>query len=183
MVTVTILQICSFRTVWLWCAALPRSDTLQDGQLTSLRCLGHNHTSPLVVADQARAHAQLPVLVRATQPFTWLLPCAGLMPRCHPSQIRRQAGGIQAWLECYPATHSLLRLSLQQHGWWFQACKTLQHHAGLASLPPSPSVQVVFGWWQYKGPRGKRWSDSLHLLLATMPIIKRKPNVNLSTRG
>jgi hypothetical protein len=60
--------------------------------LCSSSYLGRASTAPLVAANQARASARLPVLVGATWPYAWLLPCAGLAPRCRPFQLQGELG-------------------------------------------------------------------------------------------
>jgi hypothetical protein len=45
-----------------------------------------------MAANQACASARLPVLVGATSPYAWLLPCAGLVPRRRPFQLQGELG-------------------------------------------------------------------------------------------
>ena len=137
---------------------MPSSSTLQATHPQACKC-------QVPVADQACAHAQWPVLMGVTWPFTLLLLCTGSAPQRRPFQ-QEQAGQPVA-LSRHTASAPFEPPVLLSGGF-----KHSGHCMGLC-LPDSLRLQVAFegvGWLD--GPLGLAmdlyWKATFHRMgLAT----------------
>ena len=135
----------------------------QDSQERHSSHLNRALTTPPMSADQACVSARLSVLVAASWPCAWLLPCAGSASRCFPCQLQSELWKTNPDRSVLrPRSPRSPHASLKSSATWpsrFKPCRTLcdimllRHHS-------FDGLQVVFegaGWWYHKGQRGRFW--------------------------